>query len=167
MFSIETLHVMEPLHHDFALLQHNATKGCLSRLNHHSCYRHRRQYFRSLRPWHKNLSTNPGSSALPHGSTIDGNLAFNSICSALSPSGNGYHCNLPEIASSHAHLPLSRRHSVLTQLRKSSSSQGWLLDSFGRDGWEKDKDHDDERHGGLAAPIAASAIPWILTCTHD
>jgi dynamin-binding protein len=100
----------------------------------------------STSPARKKLTSNSNSS-MRRLMRPPSSESLHSIRSARPSSGHGHYGDLPEVTSSHTHLPLPRRQSVSTPLRK-SSSQSRLLESFGRDGREKDKEREEERTCG-------------------
>jgi len=91
--------------------------------------------------------------------------SLHSIRSARSSSGHGHYGDAPEPMSSPPHHAMSRRQSMPMSLHR-SSSQGKLLDAFGRDGREKERDREEEQsaRGGAtnvkqATTLTNSLIP--------
>ena len=111
----------------------------------------------STSPARKKSSSNAGSSARRL-ARLPSTESMHSIRSARSSSGHGHvhYGEMPDSTASHSHLPMPRRQSMPMPLRK-SSSQGRLLDSFGR---EKPKERGDE-HGRVTVKqtIVDSLLP--------
>src|SRR6266478_2645839 len=89
--------------------------------------------------------------------------SLHSIRSARSSSGHGHYVDAPEYTSSPPRHQLPRRQSMSMSLHH-SQSHGRLLDSYGRDGREKERISDQEQHvdgGGKQTTIVDSSLPSI------